>query len=375
MAGFVDFYNRNTRQVAAAVDQTDRLLRENMGPIDLLFPVVSYQQPELLLVKMTGDITVASLVGPDHELPNDDGQMTLTEELVGDLLIGKQHVFTKKEYKALRKMNLYLSQSGPQAQAVLDGYRQWLYGIAASMQPAVYAKLLILLMEVLTTGACDYTDPLTGVKAGITYNDKVNALFPAALTGNDRWQISASADGLSDLQTLSRAWYDVHGADPEWMLVHHNDLRNLAAQTATKSAYAAMGATDASLVTSVDIPVNKDPNTLELRPGPLLSLIQGRTGVQRVIIFDAKYTETLEGGGKRKASYLPDDYIVFGSSMGEYERALLPFEENGDQPGLYIATKELNDAPLRERLAGMTAGVPFVKDGRYLCAQKIDGAA
>jgi hypothetical protein len=375
MGSFVDYYSRNTRQVTAAVNQTDRLLMESTVPLDTLFPITSYQTTELLLLKMQGNITVASIVAPDQELPNDGGNFSLTEDLLGRALIGKQHVFTDKEYDGLEKMRTYSASGGPQGTAIVNAYERYLLGIAADMPAAINAKHLILLMQVMTTGACDYLDPLTELKVELIYSDRVTALFPTALAGNDRWSQPTTATGLADLESLSEAWRLVHGSKPTFLLAHYDDLRNLANQTATLSALGAIAGTDTTLAASLYLSSMYDRNTLELTAGPLLELIQARTGVSRVLIVDAKYSETLKNGTKRDAYYLPEQYVVFGDEMGMYERARVPFKENGNAPGVYVATKELDDAPLRERIAGMSAGVPFVRDGRYLCAQKIDGAS
>jgi hypothetical protein len=374
-SSFVDFYNRNTRQVTAAVDQTDFELRESTAPLDTLFPITSYQSTELLLLKMQGNITVASIVAPDKELPNEQHQFALTEEVLGRTLIGKQHVFTDKEYEGLEKMRVYMASGGPQGTAIVNAYEQYLLGIAADMPAAINAKHLILLMQIMTTGACAYTDPLTELRVELTYNDIESTLFPAALAGNARWSQATTAVGLTNLETLAEEWRSIHGAKPSFMLAHYEDLRNLANQTNVKNALAAMAGTDSTLATSVYVPCMYDRTSLELSPGPLLEMIQARTGVSRVLVIDAKYTETTKAGVKRNDYYLPESYIVFGDEAGSYERARVPFKENGWNPGVYVRTKELDDAPLRERIAGMSAGVPFVRDGRFLSAQKIDADA
>lgn len=375
MRGFVDFYSRNTRQVAAAIDQTEFELRENMGPLDALFPVTSYPSTDLLLLKMKGDITVASIVAPDQELPNDPGQFQLTEELISRTLIGKQHVFTDKEYEALNKMQTYLATGGSQATAIIQATERYLFGIAAEMPMSINAKHLILLMQVLTTGACDYTDPLTGLRVQMTYNDRVSGLFPAALAGNDRWSQPTTAEGLHDLELLSEVWRGIHGSKPRFMLAHYRDLRKLAAQDYTKEALAATVGTDSTLADALYLGTMYDATSLQLQPGALLDLIRERTGVERVLVVDRQYTERALNGVVTKREYLPNHTIVFGDEEGSYERARVPFKENNWSPGVFVRTKELDDAPLRERIAGLTAGMPFVRDGRYLCAQVIDGAA
>lgn len=374
-SSFVDFYNRNTRQVTAAINQTDYELMESIAPLDALFPITSYQSTELLMLKMQGNITVASIVAPDQELPHEQHSFSLTEEILGRTLIGKQHVFTDKEYEGLEKMRVYMASGGPQGTAIVNAYEQYLLGIAADMPAAINAKHLILLMQVMTTGSCAYTDPLTELRVELTFNDIESTLFPTALSGTARWSQPTTAVGLTNLENLAEAWRSIHGAKPSFMLAHYSDLRDLANQTSVKNALGAMAGTDSTLATSVYVPCMYDRTSLELAPGPLLEMIQARTGVSRVLVVDAKYGETTKAGVKQTAYYLPADYIVFGDEMGMYERARVPFKENNWAPGVYVRTKQLDDAPLRERIAGMSAGVPFVRDGRFLSAQKIDAAA
>ena len=370
---FLEFYTRNTRRVSAVVDQTEFELRENMGPIEALSPVQNYDAAELLLLKTTGDITVASLVAPDQELPNDQGQMTLKEEILSRLLIGKQHVFLDKEYEMLEKMRTYMASGGANGRAIVQATEKYLLGLAADMPVAIDFKMLILMFQVWTTGACDYTDPLTGHRVKLNYGDIVSALFPNALTGTARWQDAANADGLSNFESIGEAWRGVHGSKPRIVLAHYADLRNLADQDSTKNAFAAMAGTDSTLAGSLYIPCNYNPQTLELESGPLLEMIRARSGVERVLVCDRKYTETLKDGTKNTDFFLPESTIAFLDPAGMYERARVPFKENKWRPGVYVLSEEVQKLPLRERIAGMTAGMPFVKDGRYLCAQKIDG--
>jgi hypothetical protein len=245
-----------------------------------------------------------------------------------------------------------------------------LIGTAAQFPAALDAKHVILLFKLATEGSLDYTDPLTGVKAQLSMNDTVSALLPVA--PGTLWN-QAAATGLAQLELLSEEYRAVHGYKPPILVAHYDDLRNLAAQTATRAQLAAMMGTDAANNANLYIPVNYDRNSYQLEDGMLLDAIRARCGAVDVYVFDSKYSENDKAGALPDKMFLPKGYIMFGEP-GMGERARLPFKENRWTPGIFTLTEEINKAPLSERVVGMTAGVPFIADGRKICAQRINAA-
>ena len=374
MNSLVEFYNRRTRRVSQVVDQTEWELRQSTSPIERFAPTVNYDTTKLLWLQMKGTITVASVVGPEDELPNSKGFMEMNERFLSELRIGRQHVFGKEEYDLLHEMEMYFNESNagnPQAQAVVRAAEEYLIGIARNMPVSIDAKHLILQLKVYTSGSCTYTDPLSGKRIELTYPGTVSSLLPAPITGNNRWSDAGNANGLENLRVHAEAYRTVHGMKPQALVAHYNNLEQLALQTSTLNALGATAGTDAGLANSLYIPVNYDPETLQLdRESALYRLIRSRTNVEDVLVFDAKYKEELSDGTFQDGSYLPDNYYFFASD-GMGERARVPFVENDWQPGVFVRAKELDDAPKKERLAGLTAGVPFVPDARKIAARKV----
>lgn len=374
MNSFVEFYNRRTRRVSQVVDQTEWELRQSTAPIDRFAPTVNYDTTKLLWLQMKGTITVASVVGPEDELPNSKGFMQLDERFLAELRIGRQHIFGKDEYDLLHDLEMNFNESNagnPQAQAVVRAAEEYLIGIAQNMPISIDAKHLILQLKVYTSGTCIYTDPLSKKEIELIYPDIVSSLLPSALTGNNVWSNAANANGLENLRVHAEAYRAVHGRKPQVLVAHYTNLEQLALQTTTLNALGATAGTDGTLASSLFIPVNYDPETLMLdRESALYMLIRSRTNVEDVMVFDAQYKEELEDGTFREAPYLPENYYFFASD-GMGERARVPFVENNWQPGVFVRTKELDDAPKKERLAGLTAGVPFVPDARKIAARKV----
>lgn len=380
---FEDFFAsaRIRNRVDKLVDQTDwelgylndRARRAGDGGlerpstvIDELFPAMSYQSRQILVNKYKGNMVVASVMGPDDPLPAKRGKSEVTEERLTRTFIGCQHIWTHGEYEMLRDLELYAGQ-GPENQATANAIQDHILGQAGMMPIALDAKHLILLMHAATKGNFTYTDPLTGLEVKMTFNDTVPAQLPAA--PGTLWN-NIAATGLVQLEVLAEAYRATNGTKPPILLIHYDELKDLSEQTATRAQLAAAIGTDSTNNANLYIPTNYSPSTYELEPGFLLDAIRARTNVQKVCVFDAKFTEEDKNGDKADDYFLPQGYIMFGSPMMG-ERARLPFKENNWNPGVRTLVEEINRMPKQESLKAMVAGVPFIPDGRKICAQPV----
>ena len=89
----------------------------------------------------------------------------------------------------------------------------------------------------------------------------------------------------------------------------------------------------------------------------------------KVTYLDGSYAEENEAGVPVDKYYLPDhSYIFVEDKMAE--RAFVPTPEKEFEKGIYVNARELNDAPRRERIAGVGAGIPAVWEPRKLAAKR-----
>lgn len=340
--------------------------------IDLIFPSTSYLTRRPLINKYKGNLVAASVIGPDDPLPQKTGKSQVNEERLTRVFLGAQRVWTNEDYEDLRNLELYSGQ-GPENQATANQIEKDFIGSAEGLTRGLDIKTLALLFQAATKGSFTYTDPMTAVAVEMTFTDTVAAQLPAA--PGTLWNNTA-ATGLAQLETLAKAHRATHGVFPRYLLMHYTELVDLAEQTATLAQVGAEIGGDSSNNANIYLPTTYNRNTYMLSPGRLQEAIAARTGGAEVVIFDAKYTEEDKDGNHTDQYFLPQGYIMFANeNMGE--KARLPFKENGWQPGVVTRTNEIipNALPLQERTAAMTAVVPFIPDGRDICAQQVGATA
>ena len=73
--------------------------------------------------------------------------------------------------------------------------------------------------------------------------------------------------------------------------------------------------------------------------------------------------------------YYLDDNTYFFTEEGNMERAFTPTVERDFQPGIYVNSKVLNDAPRTERTVAVGNAIPAVFDARKLAARNVVGVA
>lgn len=362
-SSIVEFFNRRKRTVDAIVDQTFWRLMEPTGLLDTLFPVVNYPDRMLLLMKFKhSKPTIASIVAEEQELPIGRNRVELTEEYLNNLKIGKQYLFTARDFELMEKLETSLGQSGRGAQLV-PMLEEYFFGIAAHLPVSIVEKHSVLTFQVALTGSCTFTDPLTKARFNVTYPGTIPALLPAALTTTARWGQSATADGLGNIETHATAWYEEFGQWPTVLVMRWKNLRELANQRSVKRAFLSrsgnVGGSDA------------DVDSVYLTDAAVIDLITERMRGGRVEIFDGMYSEEAANGTVTDKYFLPDDTYFF-PEPGNLERAIVPCVENNMNPGLYVAARVLNDAPRQERIAGVANGLPFLKDSRKIAARKVN---
>jgi hypothetical protein len=363
MISFVDFFegnHANAKKAAKIIDETFYRLKETTSDLDRQMPATSYEDADILIYKMNqGRPTLASVVAAEAEIPIQRSRMELSSERTSELKVGKQIVWKENDYKMLQKLRML----GNQNPAVTKAIEQAFFQTGANLVPSLYEKATMLAMKIAITGACLYTDPLSGLQVELDYSDlTVSSLMPAALTGGARWSQAATANGLRDLEQHARAFFDLYGYYRKELTMREPMLRMLANQVSVKQAYLAKNGASQIDTTATD--------NLYLEDMAVIDLIKQRAKVDTVTLVDVQYTEELSDGSTRDDYFLPDNYYYF-SENGFIERAWVPTVEKNFQPGIYTKTKELNDAPKVERTVAVGAFVPVCFEPRKLAARKV----
>jgi hypothetical protein len=367
MASILDFYTDNTDNISRIVDTTySLLLRDQTSELATIAPVVDYLDPGLLIMKFNhSKPTIASLVGNEQELPVQRTRVTLSEDLLQEARIGKQYVFKNEDFKAMRKLEMAMRDrnlSGP----MITEFKNLFFGYAGDLPTSIIEKLTLILMSVLCTGGVDYDDPLTKAKFNLSYPDIVTSgvnqlMFTAPPLVADSWDTPATAAGLLQLELHARAWNLTFGSWPQRLVMRSSLFLSLLTQTSTRQAIAS---TRAFTATAGDLA------SLYVPDSELINQLKLRTKVTEVILLDAMYSVESSAGIVSDLFFMPSNSYFFSES-GNAQRAFVPTPEKDFAAGIYVNWKQLDDAPRKERIVGVGAGIPAIFDSRKLAARRV----
>lgn len=367
MASILDFYSENSGNISKIVDQSyNYLLADQSSDLSLIAPVVDYVDPTLLIMKFSrSKPTIASLVGNEQELPIGRARVALSEDLMQEARIGKQYVFKNEDFKAMRKLDIALRDRLGSAGLVTE-FKNLFFGYAGDLPTSIVEKLTLFMIAVLCTGSVDYNDPLTKAQFNLSYPDVVTTgvnplMFTGAPLAADAWTNSATANGLLQLELHARSWNLLFGSWPQRLVMRTNLLLTLKNQVSTRQALAAsrgFGATAGDLA-GLFVPDDEVINQIKLR-----------TKVTDVVLMDAMYSVESSLGVVSDLFFMPDNTYFF-NEPGIAQRAFIPTPEKDFASGIYVNFKQLDDAPRKERIVGVGAGIPAIFDGRKLAARRV----
>ncbi|MBL1176894.1 hypothetical protein [Pantanalinema sp. GBBB05] len=359
----VAFYQSRKTGVDKIIDQTFFQLLTGTEAIDSIIPSRNYLSRKLLLVKFKRHKpTIASVVGENQEIPATRPRATLSEDLFGNLKVGKKLVFEHEHFEMMHEMQMYLNSSGAMASQMVTEIERYFFGLAADLVPALDGTALMLALKVATTGTCTYTDPLTGAKVELTYPGTESTLLPSALTSGNRWTQPSTADGLTNLETHAKAYYDIHGVFPPKLILHFSDFRDLASQNSTKIAKLRRSGADSTA---------PDVTGVYIEDAELIDMIRARVRCDEVIFFDAMYSEEQKNSSDPLDKYfLPEHYYFFGED-DLIERAYVPTVEKDFQPGVYLDSERVSKSPRKEQTVACANVLPFIGDPRKIAARKV----
>lgn len=369
MNSVVEYLTREQRTINKIVDQTFFRLLEGTQPIDALIPRTNYVDRSLLLLKMKNHRpTVASLVAEEQEIPASRPQTQLNEDLLSNCKLGKQYIWKARDFELMQKMKMMAAGMGSLGTQVIQGLEKHYFGMVADLVPSINEKALVLAMRVATGQTATFTDPITGAKFTLSYPDIIPAHLPAPLTTTARWSQPLTAKPLQNLEDHARLIYDGGETGSTglgmWMptiVMHFNTLRQIAKTNEAKTAKLANMGSNSSTV---------DLDTVYFKDQEVMDLIMERTRCTQVIIFDAQYSEENAAGIITDKYYLEENWYFF-AKPGYIEQAFVPTVEKDFQPGIYQASRVINDAPRVERTVAVGNMIPACFDPRCLAARKV----
>lgn len=369
MPSILDFYTKQPQKLKKVVDTTfGGLLNDNESELAQLAPVRNYRDAELLIMRFNRTKpTVASIVGDEQELPVQRARATLTEDFLNETRIGKQYVFKNTDFKAMLKLEKALRDKDAPPELIKE-FKRIFFGYAEDLPIAVVEKLTILMIQAFCKASIDFEDILTKARFTISYPDAITTggdttqlMFTNTPTTPLAWNTPDTATGLRNLELHALAWFRNFGSFPPSLYLRYNLFLDLKAQTSTKQAIAVRRGYGATV---------GDIAAMYLEDADVLEVIRQRTKCQKIVFLDDIYSEESESGVVSDKYFLPDDTYFF-TEPGIAERAFVPTPEKDFEPGIYVKARELDDAPRKERIVGIGAGIPAIFDGRKIAARKV----
>jgi hypothetical protein len=358
----IEFLSRRKREIDEIVNLTFWRLMEGTGAIDSIMPVRDYVNSKILLMQYShNQPTVASVVAEEQDIPATRPRMALSEQIFSNLKVGKKLIYTARHFELMREMQLQIAAGGSAAAEAQQALEKFFFGEAADLVPSVVQRMTVLTFQVALTGACLYTDPLTGARVELTYPGTLPALLPAALTGNARWSQAATCTPLANLETHARAMYDALGRWPQKIILRWNMIRQIADSNEAKIAVLRRSGADST---------TPDTTGMYLEDGQVIDLILQRTRASEIVTFDAMYSEEDAAGAITDRYFLPDNTYLFAMD-NQFQRAFVPTVERNYQPGIYFGAKVVEEAPRREQAIALGSGLPFTADPRYIASRRV----
>ena len=361
-ASVVEYLLSNKPTISKIIDITQQDLTVNPnGVLERFFPLKSYQLLDMVIANISkSKPTVGNIIARGQEIPISSDRATLSVRNLADFKVGKQYMWTEEDFMLMEKMRLYADSS------LASEIEDYIFGKVAELVPAIIQRLTSLVFKIITTGSCDFTDPITGVKVNFAYDNTSPTLLLSALTSTARWNQPSTSNALQNLQDHVRAYYDLFNSYPSAIMMRQANLDQIGAMLSTKTAWYQ----DQGTI----IPSGADISTTYLREEQVISLIRSRTKNAEIIIFDTKYTEEQANGSIIEYPLLADNtYLLL--EEGNVERGLLPTIESGidgtPRAGVYTLDEVVRKVPREERSVGVANVMPIVFDARKLASRRV----
>jgi hypothetical protein len=358
----VNYLSRNNRKISEIVDETFFRLLEGTSDLDELMPLKNYMSRKLLMLSvMRHRPTVANILSEEQSVPISRPRATLEERTLDDLKMGKQFVYTAYHFEMMHELQRYENESGPMAKGMRAEIEKLFFGIQSDLVAPILDRLTLITLQIMTTGQSVFTDPITGARVELVYPDTLPALLLPALTGGARWNQPTTCTPLANLEAHARSYFDVFGEWPDVLTMRLANFRQIGDSTEAKiSRRMAIGADAATPSTEFFL----EDEVIEM-------MIKQRTRVKKVKLFDAQYSEDVEGLSEPvDRPFLEDNRYFFGK-YGNVIRAFVPCIEKNLMPGVFLHHKVVEEVPRKERSVSVANGLPVFIDSRRITARQV----
>lgn len=256
---------------------------EDQEMIDDIYPMTEVDDWDLVVGLMDYVMPIASVIGVDGAIPEGRANIDFTTYASDYAKLGQMHLWNESRLRHLARV-----LRGSSNQAILETALQTLF---LNPQQQLIDNIVglgrMLSIKQLFYLNIDYADPATGARVELDFRSLApTSLWPAPLTGGDRWDQYATANGLRDLQNHMEAYYDINHRYPEEIRMHWSLCYHLVQQDAVINFVN-------SGLTSADVAISTP--TLELQRLEQLNNILGRTPLRngqrfpRIVTFDRKF--------------------------------------------------------------------------------------
>ncbi|MCC5616372.1 hypothetical protein LC605_15095 [Nostoc sp. CHAB 5836] len=346
--------NKEARLKLEGKQPDSKLLDQYIIP-DEYAPMEMTDDFRVLEYMIERNMAIASIIATGQEIPQTRaGRLTKLEgSSFGKIAIS----YIYNEEDQIRMMELMQMQSMPRY------FVDLLIGTVDSLQPRVVKTANVLTWQVWTTGLCDFTDPRSGARFRLQYNTEPT-LFPAPLTGNAIgtavWTDYTNANGIDNMQSHARAFYDINGYYPDETVMSQDLLDNLLRQQSTRNYALGLGI------------INNIPGAVQaMISQTIVDKITSELKIPKIRVSDAQYEIEIAPGQNIRGRYFPNDTYTF-LTKGMSKRLFGPTLEAKGKPGIFVKTEEvLKSSPPEERSYAVGRMIPWVAQPKLLAARKV----
>lgn len=345
---FLDRYNTTVNK-QVDITSTDLLMRDEwLAPYA---PFKSYPDYDLMVLKAKQNRAIANLVGFEGEIPaSRSGDLSVVEG--GMIKIAKSHVYTEEDMKLMRKWQ-------ENVKGVPTSIKDFFFGTVTALPQMITDTHTLLTTEGLRTGAINFIDQITGIKAEIEYTTDTNQ-YPAPLTGGDAWDVPATATPIDDLVVHSR-YYRRRVGRPMAVMMNEATYDYMVDTAEFRNNVAALRSVGSGGSANFKVSEEDAAEIFRKNKIPMLKVV------------DETYEEAMPDGSRVEKPFIPDGWYFFVWSNNA-ERALGPVESNGGRPGIYTFTEEVSKEPPVDRSVGVATGCPLIFDTRKMGGRQVYAA-